>query len=174
MDQEVLSAAFRSYRRRIPRKRLLAKAKLEECKNGRKNADMGEMDLLLIQLEERIREYGNLLHNLHEVLERHIDQRPDHLKDDMSQEYPALFGIRHLLQHQVLFPPENIEVTTTNTVVGYNLDRISESGEWGGEYRDFDEHFHDHDDIVKIRDIISERPNPVHYANAALIEFQTT
>lgn len=172
MDNETLISAFKSYRRRIPRKRLLSKAKLEECKNARRDADKGEMDLLLIQLEERIREYANLLHNLNEVLESHVEDRPERLKDDMSRQYPALFGVRHLLQHQALFPPKNIEVTNTSTIVGYDLDEIREAGEWGGNHRSFGEHFYDYDGVLCIRDLISRDPNPVNYANAGLIEIQ--
>lgn len=172
MEQETLVATFKSYKRRIPRKRLLTKAKLEECKNARRDADRGEMNLLLIQLEERLREYGNLLHNLNEVLNRHVEDRPDRLKDDMNREYPALFGIRHLLQHQALFPLKNIELTNTSTVVGYYIDDLKESGEWGGHHREFAEHFYEYDDVVRIRDLISRDPNPVHYANAGVIETQ--
>lgn len=172
MEQESLLAAFKSYRRRIPRKRLLCEAKLEECKMTRRDGGKKEMDILLIQLEEKIREYGNLIHNLHEVLEHHVEDRPDRLNDDMSRQYPALFGIRHLLQHQALFPPKNIEVTTTSTIIGYEIENIREAGEWGGSYRDFDEHFHEFDDVLPIRGLISEDPNPVYYANTALVEIQ--
>lgn len=129
MEEEDLCAAFKSYRRRIPRKRLLAKADLEECRYARRDASNEGMNILLIQLEEKSREYANLLHNLHEVLERHSEARPDNLKDDISREFPALFGIRHLLQHQALFPPQNIEKSKTTTIVGYDLDEVRQAGE---------------------------------------------
>lgn len=171
MNRSEKIGSFKSYRRRLPRKRLITKAKLKECEYAQRDKTKDQMEILLSQLGDLVREYGNLVYTMGEELDQHnIQRRPLNYEDDVNKQYPNLIGLRNILVHDASISPCAIEIQETTTRIGYKTENLKEK--YSRSESEFHKYFNKSQDIVKVSELVSVDPNPVRYANEAISELE--